>query len=117
MHAGRNAGEAGATRRWLRAWLPWAPAASNQPLGYPEAPAEQAAGLGDLVDDLLVVLLWDALNGHARACGLPDSGTDGPIHAATDMLEWREAVNWPGLFDAEGRSVVAALMAEDAAGT
>jgi hypothetical protein len=76
--------------------------------GVPKAEAERAG-------DLLVILLWDALNAHARACGLPDSGTDGPIYAATDMLAWRDAVNWPGLFDAEGRSVVAARMAEGAA--
>jgi hypothetical protein len=76
--------------------------------GVPRAEAERAG-------DLLMVLLWYALNGHARACGLPDSGTDGPIYASTDMLAWRDAVNWPGLFDAEGRSVVAARMAEDAA--
>jgi hypothetical protein len=74
----------------------------------PRAEAERAG-------DLLVVLLWDALNGQACARGLPDNGTDGPIYAATDMLAWREAVNWPGLFDAEGRSVVAARMAEDGA--
>jgi len=68
------------------------------------------------VADLLVVLLWDALNGHARGMGLPDSGADGPIYAASDMLAWREAVNWPGLFDVEGRSTVAERMAGAGAG-
>lgn len=77
-------------------------------VGVPRPEAERAG-------DLLVVLLWNALNGHARAHGLPDSGTDGPIYAATDILAWREAVNWRGLFDAEGRSVVAERLAEDAA--
>jgi hypothetical protein len=76
--------------------------------GVPRAEAERAG-------DLLPVLLWRDLNRHARACGLPDSGTDGPIYAATDMLAWRDAVNWPWLLDAEGRSVGAARMAEDTA--
>lgn len=84
------------------------PVPAREHAGVPRPEAERAG-------DLLVVLLWDAMNGHARACGLPDSGTDGPIYAATDMLAWREAVNWPGLFDAEGRSVVTTRMAEDAA--
>jgi hypothetical protein len=69
-------------------------------VGVTRAEAERAA-------DLLVVALWDALNGHARACGLPDGGTDGPIYAASDMYAWRDAVDWPALFAPDGASLEA----------
>jgi hypothetical protein len=65
--------------------------------------------------DVLLVLLWRAMNRHADAWGLPDPGEDGPIYAEADMLAWREEVNWPGLFGAEGLSVVQGQMAESMA--
>ena len=75
-------------------------------LGAPRAQAERAG-------DLLLVLLWNELNKHAERLGLPDSGEEGPIYGRdmADMLAWREAVNWPGLFDAEGQSIVAGRLA------
>jgi transcriptional regulator with XRE-family HTH domain len=75
-------------------------------VGLSRAQAERAA-------DLLVVLLWGALNEHASALGLPDSYSDGPIYAATDMLAWRDAVNWPALFDRDGMSMVAGQIAAE----
>jgi hypothetical protein len=78
-------------------------------VGVPRAQAGRAA-------DLLVVLLWDVLNKHARALGLPDHRGDGPIYAATDMLAWRAEVNWPALFDDDGASrVTGAIEAESKA--
>ena len=71
--------------------------------GTPRAQPERLA-------DMLVVLLWGALNRQACSMGLPDSGTGGPIYSEGNMLTWREVVNWPGLFDAEGRSIVAEKM-------
>ena len=62
-------------------------------------------------------MLWDALNRHACKLGLPDSGTEGPIYAeGNTMLAWREVVNWPALFDAEGGSIVADAMRADSEG-
>jgi len=75
-------------------------------IGVPKPKAERAA-------DLLVVLLWDALNEHASALGLPDSDNDGPIYAATDLLAWRDAVNWAGLFAPDGESLVAGQIEAD----
>jgi transcriptional regulator with XRE-family HTH domain len=69
-------------------------------VGLSRAQAERAA-------DLLLVLLWRALNEHANALGVPDMDSDGPIYAATDMLAWRDAVNWPVLFGPDGASLVA----------
>jgi hypothetical protein len=80
-----------------------APIAATLALAAIGVPKPQA----ELVADLLVVMLWDALNEHASALGLPDSDNDGPIYAATDLLAWRERVNWSGLFAPDGESLVA----------
>jgi hypothetical protein len=87
---------------------PIAAAIAAAEVGIPRTQAERLA-------DLLVAVLWEALNQHASRMGLPDSGDDGPVYAATDMLAWRDAVNWPRLFDAEGRSLATGRMAADAA--
>lgn len=79
-------------------------------VGMPRVQAERLA-------DLQLLLLWNELNKHAERLGLPDSGEEGPIYGRdmADMLAWREAVNWPGLFDGEGESIVAARLAEEPA--
>lgn len=79
-------------------------------VAVPRAQAERLA-------DLLLLLLWEALNRHAARLGLPDSGGGGPIYGRdmAAMLAWREAVNWPGLFDGEGQSIVAGRLAEERA--
>jgi len=74
-------------------------------VGAPRVQAERAG-------DLLVVLLWRALNRHAARMGLPDSGEEGPIYggAMVDMLAWREKA-WDVLFGADGASRVAGRLA------
>jgi len=74
--------------------------------GTPRAQTERLA-------DILVLLLWGALNRHACRMGLPDSGTDGPLYCEDAGLEWRRMVNWNYLFDAEGRSIVTDVMRAD----
>lgn len=72
-------------------------------IGAQRATAERAGGL-------VLLLLWEMLNEHAASLGVPDSGTEGPIYGddAATLAGWRERVNWPALFDAEGRGIIAA---------
>lgn len=71
--------------------------------GIPRAQAERLA-------DLAALFLWSAMNRQRHALGLP-AGDGDEDEDEDDPQAWREAVNWPALFDAEGRSIVAGRMA------
>ena len=75
-------------------------------VGAPRVQAERAG-------DLLLVLLWRALNRHAASLGLPDAGEDGPIYAGPGLEGWRETVAWDVLFGVDGASQVAGRLASE----
>jgi len=76
--------------------------------GIPRAQAEAMA-------DTLLGLLWGHVCGAARSAGLPEIEPGEAFPCPDTLSRWRETLKWPGLYDDEGRSVVAAATGGDGA--
>lgn len=77
-------------------------------VGVPRAQAERMA-------DYLLAMLLGHLNDHAAKMGMPGQDEVGAIPLTEALWDWRPWVNWQGVYDGEGRSLVTEAAAQPCA--